>query len=58
MKLQSGKPDKNSVVDLGDMDEKAVVYEFFHSIVREVRDEVSTSLVCDFKAKLNAGLTV
>lgn len=41
MKLQNGKPDKNSVVDIDDMDDKAVVYEFFHSIVREVRDEVS-----------------
>ena len=31
------------------MDEKAVVYELFHSIVREVRDEVSAGCViaCD-----------
>jgi len=41
VKLQNGKPDKNSVVDIDDMDDKAVVYEFFHSIVREVRDEVN-----------------
>lgn len=30
-----------NVVDIEDMDGKAVVYELFHSIVREVRDEVS-----------------
>ena len=29
------------MVDIEDMDGKAVVYELFHSIVREVRDEVS-----------------
>ena len=44
MKLHDGKPDKNSSVDLDDMEEKAVVHEFFHSIVREVRDEVSWCL--------------
>ena len=33
------------------MDEKAVVYELFHSIVREVRDEVSAGcmIACDCK---------
>lgn len=33
------------------MDEKAVVYELFHSIVREVRDEVSAEcmIACDCK---------
>ena len=41
VKLQNGKSNKNSLVDLDDMEEKAVVYELFHSIVREVRDEVS-----------------
>ena len=41
MKLQDCKPDKNSSVDLDDMEERAVVHELFHSIVREVRDEVS-----------------
>ncbi|RMX37383.1 hypothetical protein pdam_00013801 [Pocillopora damicornis] len=30
-----------NVVDIEDMDGKAVVYELFHSIVREVRDEVN-----------------
>lgn len=44
VKLHDGKPDKNSSVDLDDMEEKAVVHEFFHSIVREVRDEVSWCL--------------
>ena len=29
-----------TLVDLEEMDEKAVTYELFHSIVREVRDEV------------------
>lgn len=29
-----------SLVDLEEMEEKAVTYELFHSIVREVRDEV------------------
>ena len=29
-----------SLVDLEEMEEKAVIYELFHSIVREVRDEV------------------
>ena len=29
------------MVDIEDMDGKAVVYELFHSIVQEVRDEVS-----------------
>ena len=29
-----------NLVDLEEMDEKAVTYELFHSIVREVRDEV------------------
>ena len=28
------------LIDLEEMDEKAVTYELFHSIVREVRDEV------------------
>ena len=41
VKLRNGKSDKSGSVDLDDMDEKAVVYELFHSIVREVRDEVS-----------------
>ena len=35
-KQLSGK----SLVDLEEMEEKAVTYELFHSIVREVRDEV------------------
>jgi len=30
-----------NLVDLEEMDKKAVTYELFHSIVREVRDEVS-----------------
>lgn len=41
VKLQNAKSNKNSLVDLDDMEEKAVVYELFHSIVREVRDEVN-----------------
>ena len=51
VKLQYGKFDKNRSVDLDDMDEKAVVYELFHSIVREVRDEVSAGcmIACDCK---------
>ena len=39
---QTNKQTENtSVVDIEDMDGKAVVYELSHSIVREVRDEVS-----------------
>lgn len=39
---QTNKQTENtSVVDIEDMDGKAVVYELFHSIVREVRDEVN-----------------
>lgn len=34
------------------MDEKAVVYELFHSIVREVRDEVSAGCMIAFDCKL------
>ena len=51
VKLQYGKFDKKRSVDLDDMDEKAVVYELFHSIVREVRDEVSAGCIiaCDCK---------
>ena len=51
VKLQYDKFDKNRSVDLDDMDEKAVVYELFHSIVREVRDEVSAGCIiaCDCK---------
>lgn len=51
VKLQYNKFDKNISVDLDDMDEKAVVYELFHSIVREVRDEVSAGcmIACDCK---------
>ena len=46
MKLQNGKPEKSNLVDLDDMDGKAVVYELFYSIMREVRDEVSWSYHC------------
>ena len=52
VKLQYGKFDKNRSVDLDDMDEKAVVYELFHSIVREVRDEVSAGCMIAFDCKL------
>ena len=34
------------------MDEKAVVYELFHSTVREVRDEVSAGCMIAFDCKL------
>ena len=34
---------KEHFIDINEMDEKAVVHELFHSIVREVRDEVRMS---------------
>ena len=34
-----------SLVDLEEMEEKAVTYELFHSIVREVRDEVGFDVI-------------
>lgn len=40
VKQTSEQTGNTKLVDLEDMDEKAVVYELFHSIVREVRDEV------------------
>ncbi len=40
VKQSSKQTEDTSLVELEDMDEKAVVYELFHSIVREVRDEV------------------
>ena len=40
MILQNGKSSKGNLVDLDEMDEKGVVRELFHCIVREVRDEV------------------
>lgn len=39
--LQNGKSSKGNLVDLDEMDEKGVVRELFHCIVREVRDEVN-----------------
>ncbi|KAL9954938.1 hypothetical protein ACROYT_G042529 [Oculina patagonica] len=41
VKQSSKQTEDTSLVDLEDMDEIAVVYELFHSIVREVRDEVN-----------------
>jgi len=32
---------KEHFIDINEMDEKAVVHELFHSIVREVRDEIN-----------------
>ena len=44
------------------MDEKAVVYELFHSIVREVRDEVSAGCIivcgCKFMSMVTSLLKV
>ena len=40
VKLTSQQLSGKNPVDLEEMDEKAVTYELFHSIVREVRDEV------------------
>ena len=40
MKQTSKQLSDKNPVDLEEMDEKAVTYELFHSIVREVRDEV------------------
>ena len=40
MKQTSEQLNGKKLVDLEEMDEKAVTYELFHSIVREVRDEV------------------
>lgn len=34
---------KEHFIDINEMDEKAVVHELFHSIIREVRDEVRMS---------------
>ena len=41
MKQTNQQLSGENLVDLEEMDKKAVTYELFHSIVREVRDEVS-----------------
>lgn len=41
VKLTNKQTENKMVVDIDDMNSKAVVYELFHSIVREVRDEVN-----------------
>lgn len=43
MNQTSGQLTGKNPVDLEKMEEKAVTYELFHSIVREVRDEVCLS---------------
>ena len=42
MKQTGEQTDNKTVVDIEAMDGSAVVHELFHSIVREVRDEVSS----------------
>ena len=39
---------KEHFIDINEMDEKAVVHELFHSIVREVRERMSdtTTIKC------------